>query len=83
MVAVTVHSDFGAQENKICYCFHFFPNYLLWSDGTGWEMSMNANNNIGSIIEQLLGTRHYVMYFKTIISLKPLKLRCRYYYPCF
>ena len=23
--AVTVCSDFGAQENKICYCFYFFP----------------------------------------------------------
>ena len=22
MAAVTVHSDFGAQENKICHCFH-------------------------------------------------------------
>ena len=28
MAAVTVHSDFGAQENKICHCFHFFPIYL-------------------------------------------------------
>ena len=35
MVAVTIHSDFGAQENKICHCFHFFPFYLPWSDGTG------------------------------------------------
>ena len=26
--AVTVHSDLGAQENKICHCFHFFPFYL-------------------------------------------------------
>ena len=25
MAAVTVHNDFGAQENKICHCFHFFP----------------------------------------------------------
>ena len=25
MAAVTVHSDFGAQENKICHCFHCFP----------------------------------------------------------
>ena len=33
--AVTVSSDFGAQENKICNCFHFFPIYLSWSDGTG------------------------------------------------
>ena len=23
MAAVTVHSDFEAQENKICHCFHF------------------------------------------------------------
>ena len=22
------------QENKICHCFHVFPTYLLWSDGT-------------------------------------------------
>ena len=27
MAAVTVHSDSGAQENKICHCFHFFPIY--------------------------------------------------------
>ena len=29
-----VHSDFGAQENKILHCFYFFPFYLLQSDGT-------------------------------------------------
>ena len=28
MAAVTIFSDFGAQENKICHCFHFFPIYL-------------------------------------------------------
>ena len=28
-------SDFGAQENEICHCFHFFPIHLPWSDGTG------------------------------------------------
>ena len=27
-------SDFGVQEKKICLCFHFFPIYLPWSDGT-------------------------------------------------
>ena len=26
---------FGAQENKVCHCFHCFPIYLSWSDGTG------------------------------------------------
>ena len=34
MVAVTIFSDFGAQENKVCHCFHCFPIYLPWSDGT-------------------------------------------------
>ena len=24
MAAFTIHSDFGAQENQICYRFHFF-----------------------------------------------------------
>ena len=33
MAAVTC-SDFGAQENKVCHCFHCFPIYLPWSDGT-------------------------------------------------
>ena len=28
MTVVTVHSDLGAQENKICHCFHFLPFYL-------------------------------------------------------
>ena len=34
MAAVTIWSDFGAQENKVCHCFHFFRIYLPWSDGT-------------------------------------------------
>ena len=32
--AVTVFSDYGDQENKICHCFCFFHIYLLWSEGT-------------------------------------------------
>ena len=34
MAAVIICSDFGAQENKVCHCFHCFPIYLPWSDGT-------------------------------------------------
>ena len=30
MAAVTIHSDSGTQENKICYCIHFFPFYSPW-----------------------------------------------------
>ena len=28
MAAVTICSDFGAQRNKVCHCFHCFPIYL-------------------------------------------------------
>ena len=28
MAAVTICSDLGAQENKVCHCFHCFPIYL-------------------------------------------------------
>ena len=28
MAAVTICSDFGAQENKVCHYFHCFPIYL-------------------------------------------------------
>ena len=37
MVTITVCSDFGAHENKVCHCFHFFPIYLPWTDGTGCQ----------------------------------------------
>ena len=35
MLAVTIYSDFGAQENKVCHCFNCFSMYLPWSNGTG------------------------------------------------
>ena len=34
MAAVTICSDFRAQENKVCHCFCCFPIYLPWNDGT-------------------------------------------------
>ena len=34
MAAVTICSDFGAPQNKVCHCFLSFPIYLPWSDGT-------------------------------------------------
>ena len=35
MATVTICSDFGVQDKRICHCFHCFPIYLPWSDGTG------------------------------------------------
>ena len=37
MAAITIHSNFGAQKNKVSLCFHCFPIYLPWSDGTRWH----------------------------------------------
>ena len=34
MAAVTICSDFGAPQSKVPHCFHYFPIYLPWSDGT-------------------------------------------------
>ena len=34
MAAVTICSDFGAQENKVCHYFHCFSIYWAWSNGT-------------------------------------------------
>ena len=34
MAAITICSDFGALKNKVWHCFHCFPFYLPWSDGT-------------------------------------------------
>ena len=52
--AVIICSDFGAQENKVCHCFHCFPIYLSWGDGTGchdlifWMLSFKAAFSLSS-----------------------------------
>ena len=51
---MTVRSDFGAQESKICHCFHFFPFHLPWSDRTGchnlcfWMLSFKPTFSVFS-----------------------------------
>ena len=34
MAEFTTCSDFGAPKNKVWHCFHSFPIYFPWSDGT-------------------------------------------------
>ena len=38
MTVVNVHVDFGAQENEVCYCFHFFLHLfaMKWWDQMHW-----------------------------------------------
>ena len=41
MAAITICSDFGAQKNKICHCFHCFSICLPWNENTlvPWKKS--------------------------------------------
>ena len=54
MVAVIIPSDFGAQQDKICHCFHFSLIYLPWSHETGchnlnfWMLSFKPAFSVSS-----------------------------------
>ena len=47
-------SDFGAQKNKVWHCFHCFPIYFPWSDGTKcmilvfWMLSFKPTFSLSS-----------------------------------
>ena len=60
MAAVTICSEFGAQKNKVCHCFHCFPIYLPWSYGTGcnlffecWVLSQLFHSHLFTFIKRL------------------------------
>ena len=63
MAAVIICSDFKAQENKICHCFHCFP-ILPWSAGTRyhdlifWMLSFKPTFSLSSftVINRLLSS---------------------------
>ena len=54
MAAVTICSDFGAQENRVSHCFHCLPICLPWSDGirchdlSFWTMSFKPTFSLSS-----------------------------------
>ena len=54
MAAVTICSDLGAQENKVCHCFHCFSIYLPSSDGLDamilvfWMLNFNPTFSLSS-----------------------------------
>ena len=39
MAGVTIHTGSGAQKNKICHCFHFYPHLfaMKWWDWMLWS----------------------------------------------
>ena len=56
IAVVTIYSDFGAPPKKICHCFHFFPFYLPWSNGTRchdwvfWMLSFKPTFSLSTFI---------------------------------
>ena len=64
MAAVTIHSDFIAQENKVFHCLCCFPIYLPWSDGTDeiilffWMLNFKPAFSLSSFtfIKRLFGS---------------------------
>ena len=54
MAGITMCSDFLPPPNKVCHCFHCFPIYLPWSDGTRchdlsfWMLSFKPNFPLSS-----------------------------------
>ena len=48
MAAVTICSDFGAPQNKVWHCFHWFPIYFPWSDGKWGLENITTNKASGS-----------------------------------
>ena len=43
MAAFTIHSDFGAQENEICYSYHLSP--CCFSLGTSYYSYFKEETN--------------------------------------
>ena len=50
MAGVTICSDFGAQKNNVWHCFHCFPIYFLWSDGTDPTFMAESEEELKSLL---------------------------------
>ena len=63
------YSVIWTQENKICHCFHHFPLYLPWNDGT-WCHDLNFLN----VEFQPSFSSHSTLWHSSRDSLVPLLL---------
>ena len=76
MAAITICSDFGAQKNKASHCFHCFPIYLPWSDGTRchdlvfWMLSFKPTFSLSSFtfIKSLFSSSACVIFLFLFVS---------------
>ena len=72
LLIVTICSDFGTQENKICHCFHFFPICLPWRDVTDalilvfWMLSFKPVFSLSSFT--LIKGLYYISMYRDIYN---------------
>ena len=76
MAAVAIHCDFGAQEKKICHCFHFFLMYLPWSDGTGCHDPRFLNVEFKASFLTLLFLPHQGLFSSSLSAIRVLSSIC-------
>ena len=81
MAAVTICSDFGAPKNKVWHCFHCFPIYFPWSDGTRchdlsfsecWALSQLFHSPLSLSSRGYLVPLHFLPYPTLILRQKSL-----------
>ena len=80
MAAVTICSDFGAQENKVCHCFHCFPSICHEVMGPDamilvfWMLSFKPTFSLSSFtfIKRLLSSSS--LYAIKVVSYANLRL---------
>jgi len=71
MAEVTICSDFGAQENKICHCFHFlYPEKTLIQKDTYIPMFIAALLAIVRIWKPLLSTNEWKKNMRYIYTME-------------
>ena len=68
MAAVNICSDFGALKNKIWHCFHCFPIYFPWSDGTGCHDLRFLNVEFSATLFTLLFHFHQEVLISSSLS---------------
>ena len=77
MATVTICSDFGAWENKVCHCFCFLPIDLPWSDGmtchdlSFWMLNFKPTFSLSSFIfiKRLFSSSSVSVYLRLLVFL--------------
>ena len=77
MAAITIRSDSGAQENKICHQFHFFPFYLPCSDGDWMSLSQFFNVEFQVSLNHLSGSITLLWWRRLHNSMNLWAMTCR------